>query len=93
MTYDAVAEGDGSKGGGRLSSFGDATLAVITMLMLIDGDLTSKSLPSNVLSMRDVEGALGRIALDARADKRLRGVAYARLRPRRRGTPCGPTGR
>jgi hypothetical protein len=76
-----------------LSSFGDATVAVITMLMLIDGDLTRKSLPSNVSSMRDVEGALGRIVSDARADECLRRAAYARFRPRRRGSPCGPTGR
>ena len=74
MTYDAVAEGGGSEGGRRSSSGNDATVAVITMLMLIDGDLTSKSLPSNVSSMRDVEGALGRIASDAKADECLRGA-------------------
>ncbi len=79
MTYDdaiAARGGGGSEGGRRSSSSSedDATVAVITMLMLIDGDLTSKSLPSNVLSMRDVEGALGRIASDAKADECLRGA-------------------
>jgi uncharacterized membrane protein len=43
-------------------------------LMLIDGDLTSKSMLSNVSSMRDVEGAFGRIASDARADECLKGA-------------------
>lgn len=66
-------------GGRRLTEKGDtssdaATVAVITILMLIDGDSTSKSLSSKISSIRDVEGALSRIASDAKADECLRGA-------------------
>lgn len=50
----------------------DATIAVVTIIMLIDGDSTSKALSSNVNSLRDVEDALSRIAADAKADACLR---------------------
>ena len=50
----------------------DATIAVVTIIMLIDGDSTSKALSSNVNSLRDVEDALSRIATDAKADACLR---------------------
>lgn len=50
----------------------DATIAVVTIIMMIDGDSTSKALSSNVNSLRDVEDALSRIASDAKADACLR---------------------
>lgn len=50
----------------------DATIAVVTIIMLIDGDSTSKALSSNVNSLQDVEDALSRIAADAKADACLR---------------------
>jgi uncharacterized membrane protein len=53
-------------------SAGKATIAVVTIIMLIDGDGTSKALSSNVNSLRDVEDALSRIAADAKADACLR---------------------
>ena len=52
----------------------DATVAVVTIVMLIDGDSTSGAMPSRINSVRDVEGALSRIAADARADDCLRGA-------------------
>lgn len=51
-----------------------ATMAVVTIVMMIDGDSTSKQLSSKVNSVRDVEGALIRIAADAKADSCLRGA-------------------
>ena len=51
-----------------------ATVAVITILMLIDGDSTKKALPSRISSIRDVEEALSRIATDSKADDCLRGA-------------------
>lgn len=51
-----------------------ATVAVVTIVMMIDGDSTSKQLSSNVNSVRDVEDALSRIAADTKADKCLRGA-------------------
>ena len=53
---------------------GKATIAVVTIVMMIDGDSTSKQLSSRVNSIRDVEDALSRIAADAKADKCLRGA-------------------
>jgi len=52
----------------------NATIAVVTIVMLIDGDSTSKQLSSNVNSIRDVEDALSRIAADSKADDCLRGA-------------------
>mmetsp|Transcript_7401 Transcript_7401/g.12197 ORF Transcript_7401/g.12197 Transcript_7401/m.12197 type:complete len:461 (+) Transcript_7401:111-1493(+) len=51
-----------------------ATVAVVTLVMLIDGDSTSKTLSKRVNSIRDVEEALSRIAADSKADKCLRGA-------------------
>lgn len=51
-----------------------ATVAVVTMVMLIDGDSTSKTLSKKVNSIRDVEDALSRIAADSKADNCLRGA-------------------
>ncbi|KAL3770407.1 hypothetical protein ACHAW5_002324 [Stephanodiscus triporus] len=53
-------------------SAGKATVAVVTILMLIDGDSTSRAMPSRIGSVRDVEEALSRIAADAKADDCLR---------------------
>jgi len=53
---------------------GKATVAVVTIVMLIDGDSTSKQLSSKVNSIRDVEDALSQIAADAKADNCLRGA-------------------
>lgn len=55
-------------------SAGKATVAVVTILMLIDGDSTSRAMPSRIGSVRDVEEALSRIAADAKADDCLRGA-------------------
>jgi len=52
----------------------DATVAVITIVMLIEGDSTSDAMPSRMNSVRDVESALSRIASDARVDDCLRGA-------------------
>lgn len=51
---------------------GKATVAVVTIVLLIDGDSTSKKLSSKVNSIRDVEDALSAIAADAKADNCLR---------------------
>jgi uncharacterized membrane protein len=51
-----------------------ATIAVVTIVLQIDGDSTSNQLSSRVNSIRDVEEALGRIAADSKADDCLRGV-------------------
>ena len=51
-----------------------ATVAVVTMVLLIDGDSTSKTLSKRVNSIQDVEDALSRIASDSKADKCLRGA-------------------
>lgn len=51
-----------------------ATVAVVTIVMMIDGDSTSKQLSSKVNSIQDVADALGRIAADAKADNCLRGA-------------------
>jgi uncharacterized membrane protein len=51
-----------------------ATVAVVTMVLLIDGDSTSKTLSKRVNSIRDVEDALSRIASDSKVDKCLRGA-------------------
>jgi len=52
----------------------DATVAVITIVVLIDGDATSGAMPSRMNSVRDAESALSRIASDARVDDCLRGA-------------------
>jgi uncharacterized membrane protein len=44
------------------------------MVLLIDGDSTSKTLSKRVNSIRDVEDALSRIASDSKVDKCLRGA-------------------
>jgi len=51
-----------------------ATVAVVTIVMLIDGDSTSKQLSKKVNSIRDVEDALSCIAADSKADNCLRGA-------------------
>lgn len=51
-----------------------ATIAVVTIVLQIDGDSTSNQLSSRVNSIRDVEEALSRIAADSKADDCLRGV-------------------
>lgn len=51
-----------------------ATIAVVTILLLIEGDHTSKKLSSNIGSVRDAEEALRCIAADATADECLRGA-------------------
>lgn len=53
---------------------GKATVAVVTIVLLIDGDSTSKQLSSKVNSIRDVEDALSQIAADSKADNCLRGA-------------------
>lgn len=53
---------------------GKATIAVVTLVLMIDGDSTSKTLSSRVNSIRDVEDALSCIAADAKADDCLRGA-------------------
>ena len=60
------------KGPGDYSS--KATVAVVTIVMMVDGDSTSKQLSNRVNSIRDVEDALSRIAADAKADQCLRGA-------------------
>lgn len=56
------------------SEYSKATVAVVTILVLIDGDSTSKALSAKVNSIRDVEDALSRLAADAKADNCLRGA-------------------
>ena len=51
-----------------------ATVAVVTIVMMIDGDSTSKALSSKVNSISDVTDALSRIAADSKADNCLRGA-------------------
>ena len=51
-----------------------ATSAVVTIIMMIDGDSTSNQLSKRVNSMRDVEGMLRSIAADAKAENCLRGA-------------------
>lgn len=51
-----------------------ATVAVVTIVMMIDGDSTSKALSSKVNSIGDVADALSRIAADSKADNCLRGA-------------------
>eukprot|EP00577_Skeletonema_sp_RCC1716_P014899 CAMPEP_0113391304 /NCGR_PEP_ID=MMETSP0013_2-20120614/10638_1 /TAXON_ID=2843 ORGANISM="Skeletonema costatum, Strain 1716" /NCGR_SAMPLE_ID=MMETSP0013_2 /ASSEMBLY_ACC=CAM_ASM_000158 /LENGTH=461 /DNA_ID=CAMNT_0000274537 /DNA_START=88 /DNA_END=1473 /DNA_ORIENTATION=- /assembly_acc=CAM_ASM_000158 len=51
-----------------------ATVAVVTLVMLIEGDSTSKKLSKRVNSIRDVEDALSRVAADSKADKCLQGA-------------------
>jgi uncharacterized membrane protein len=51
-----------------------ATVAVVTIVLLIDGDSTSNQLSSRVNSIREVEDALSKIAADSRVDNCLRGV-------------------
>lgn len=58
---------------GTLSPY-KATVAVVTIVLQIDGDSTSKQLSSNVNSIGDVEEALRTIAADSRVDDCLRGV-------------------
>jgi uncharacterized membrane protein len=53
---------------------GKATVAVVTIVLHIDGDSTSNQLSSKVNSIRDVEDALSRIAADSKVDDCLRGV-------------------
>ena len=45
-----------------------STVAVVTIVMMIDGDSTSKQLSSKVNSIQDVMDALSRIAADAKAE-------------------------
>jgi len=73
--YGGVDYASDSKSSKLLPSYdsaGKATIAVVTIIMLIDGDSTSKALSSNVNSLGDVEDALSRIAADAKADACLR---------------------
>ena len=51
-----------------------ATVAVVTIVMMIDGASTSNQLSSKMNSIRDVEEALSRIASNVKADSCLRGV-------------------
>ncbi len=51
---------------------GKATLAVITLVLAIDGDSTK--IPSNINSLADVEEALRKIASDAKVDDCLQSV-------------------
>ena len=53
---------------------GKATVAVVTIVLTIDGDSTSSQLSSKLNSIRDVEEALRRIASDSKVDNCLRGV-------------------
>ena len=50
-----------------------ATIAIVTIVLMIDGDSTCKKLASTVNSIRDVEGALSCIAAYAKVDNCLRG--------------------
>lgn len=50
-----------------------ATIAVVTIVMMIDGDSTSKQLSPNINSIRNVEDALSCIAADVKTDNCLRG--------------------
>ena len=51
-----------------------ATIAVATIVLMIDGDSTSKHLSSNINSVRDAEAALSCIAADAKMENCLRGA-------------------
>jgi uncharacterized membrane protein len=51
-----------------------ATVAVVTIVMQIDGDTMCNQLSSRVNSIGDVEAALSRIAADSKVDSCLRGV-------------------
>jgi len=51
-----------------------ATMAVVTIVALIDGDSTSKQLSPKINSIKDVESALSRIAADCKVDDCLRGA-------------------
>ena len=64
----------GARAQSKQSEYNKATVAVVTIVMLIDGDSTSKQLSGRVNSVRDVEDALSRIAADAKADECLRGA-------------------
>jgi uncharacterized membrane protein len=55
----------GSRGGGGYGSDNKATMAVVTILLTIDGDSTK--LPQ-ISSVRDVEDALRKIASDSKVD-------------------------
>ena len=56
------------------SEYSKATVAVVTIVVLIDGDSTSKALSGKVNSIRDVEDALSRLAADVKVDNCLRGA-------------------
>ena len=51
-----------------------ATIAVVTILLQIDGDSTCNTLSSTINSIRDVEQALSRIAADSQVDDGLKSV-------------------
>ena len=51
-----------------------ATIAVVTILLQIDGDSTCNTLSSTINSIRDVEQALSRIAADSQVDDCLKSV-------------------
>lgn len=73
--YGGVDYSDARMGSANPSDFSaKATIAVVTIVMMIDGDSTSKQLSSRVNSIRDVEDALSRIAADAKAEDCLRGA-------------------
>ena len=63
-----------------------ATIAVVTIVMMIDGDSTAKQLSSDVNSIQSVEDALTCIAADARAENCLRGAEILWCPERREDT-------
>jgi len=69
--YGGVDYGSGSSRGNGLSSDSKATIAVVTIMVNIDGDSTK--LPK-IGSVRDVEEALRKIASDARVSDCLQGA-------------------
>ena len=72
--FGGVDYSDGGRYQAESSKYDKATVAVVTIVLLIDGDSTSKALSSKVNSIRDVEDALSRIASDSKADNCLRGA-------------------
>ena len=72
--FGGVDYSDGGRTQAESSKYDKATVAVVTIVLLIDGDSTSKALSRKVNSIRDVEDALSRIASDSKADNCLRGA-------------------
>jgi len=72
--FGGVDYSDGGRYQPESSKYDKATVAVVTIVLLIDGDSTSKALSRKVNSIRDVEDALSRIASDSKADNCLRGA-------------------